>query len=91
MEPMDINGRTVLVAGLGVSGRGMADVLRGCGAHPLTVDERNPDADLHDFDAIDWEGVDLVATSPVFAPTTPRGRRRGSASPAPTARRPPPR
>ena len=71
MEPMDINGRTVLVAGLGVSGRGMADVLRGCGAHPLTVDERNPDADLHDFDAIDWEGVDLVATSPVFAPTTP--------------------
>lgn len=68
---MNLNNTTVLVAGLGISGRAMVDVLRPRAARVIGVDERNPDADLHSFDDIDWNGIDLVATSPVFAPHTP--------------------
>lgn len=46
----------------------------------LGVDEKKPDADLHSFDRIDWDHVDLVMTSPVFNPRTPfilEAQRRG--------------
>lgn len=61
----------VLVAGLGVSGRGAVEVLRSVGAEPVTVDERNTEANIHDFSAIDWSTIDAVVTSPVFNPRTP--------------------
>lgn len=68
---MRLAGMTVLVAGYGVSGVSMAEVLRERGAVPITVDERKSDADLHSFDQVDWESIDLVAVSPVFNPRTP--------------------
>lgn len=62
--------RRVLVAGLGVSGRGAAEVLRAVGVEPITVDENKPEADIHDFASIDWSKIDAVVTSPVFNPRT---------------------
>ncbi|MEE1296045.1 MAG: UDP-N-acetylmuramoyl-L-alanine--D-glutamate ligase [Bifidobacterium sp.] len=70
-ERKALSDSTVLIAGLGVSGRGMAQVLDGRAARVVTVDEGKPDADLHSFDDIEWGGVDLVCTSPVFNPRTP--------------------
>lgn len=63
--------KRVLVAGLGVSGRGAAEVLRAVGSETVTADENKPDADIHDFSAIDWSKIDAVVTSPVFNPRTP--------------------
>lgn len=77
---MDLSDKTVVVAGLGISGRSMVDVLRTRAAHVIGVDERKPEADLHSFDDIDWDSVDLVMTSPVFNPRTPfilEAQRRG--------------
>ena len=62
--------RRVLVAGLGISGRGAVEVLHKIGASPISVDENKPEADLHDFNAIDWSNIDAVVTSPVFNPRT---------------------
>ncbi|KAB5605986.1 UDP-N-acetylmuramoyl-L-alanine--D-glutamate ligase [Bifidobacterium jacchi] len=76
----DLAGWTVLVAGLGVSGRSMVDVLRDRAATVISVDERNDQADLHSFDDVDWDRIDLVCTSPVFNPRTPfilEAQRRG--------------
>ncbi|MCH9274722.1 UDP-N-acetylmuramoyl-L-alanine--D-glutamate ligase [Bifidobacterium amazonense] len=77
---MDVNGKTALVAGLGISGRSMVDVLRAHGAKAIGVDERREDADLKSFDDVDWDTIDLVCTSPVFNPRTPfilEAQRRG--------------
>ena len=63
--------KNVLVAGLGVSGRGASEVLRAVGANPITADENKPEANIHDFSAIDWSKIDAVVTSPVFNPRTP--------------------
>lgn len=63
--------RKVLVAGLGVSGRGAVEVLRAIGATPISVDENKPEADLHNFNEINWSDIDAVVTSPVFNPRTP--------------------
>ena len=68
---MDMSGKTVIVAGLGVSGQSMMEVLGSRAEKVLGVDEKKPDADLHSFDRIDWDHVDLVMTSPVFNPRTP--------------------
>lgn len=68
---MDMNGKTVIVAGLGVSGQSMMQVLGPRAGRVLGVDERKPDADLHSFDQIDWDDTDMVMTSPVFNPRTP--------------------
>ncbi|MBW3077747.1 UDP-N-acetylmuramoyl-L-alanine--D-glutamate ligase [Bifidobacterium simiiventris] len=68
---MRLDDKTVMVAGLGVSGRGMVEVLRPRAAKVFSVDERNEAADLHSFDDVDWDRVDLVCTSPVFNPRTP--------------------
>lgn len=62
--------RRVLVAGLGISGRGAVEVLHKIGASPISVDENKPEADLHDFNVIDWSDIDAVVTSPVFNPRT---------------------
>ncbi|NEG88955.1 UDP-N-acetylmuramoyl-L-alanine--D-glutamate ligase [Bifidobacterium aerophilum] len=77
---MKLGDATVMVAGLGVSGRGMVEVLRDRAAKVFSVDERNETADLHSFDDVDWDRVDLVCTSPVFNPRTPfilEAQRRG--------------
>ena len=68
---MDMNGKTVIVAGLGVSGQSMMQVLGPRAGRVLGVDERKPDADLRSFDQIDWDDTDMVMTSPVFNPRTP--------------------
>ncbi|MEE0971945.1 MAG: UDP-N-acetylmuramoyl-L-alanine--D-glutamate ligase [Bifidobacterium ruminantium] len=68
---MDMDGKTVIVAGLGVSGQSMMKVLESRAGRVLGVDERKPDADLHSFDQIDWNDTDMVMTSPVFNPRTP--------------------
>lgn len=68
---LDVNGKTVLVAGLGVSGRGAVEALQGRAGRVVSVDEKKPEADLHSFDEIDWNDVDIVVASPVFAPRTP--------------------
>ena len=73
-------GRTVLVAGLGVSGTAAAKVLLGTGARVLLVDGARPPAvdTLTDAGA-EWlgatdtvpDGVDLVVTSPGWRPDAP--------------------
>ena len=75
-----LRGRTAVVAGLGVSGRAAARLLRERGATVVGVDERRPDADLSSFDAIDWDSAGLLVVSPVFNPRTPfilEAQRRG--------------
>lgn len=77
---MDIEDRTVVIAGLGVSGTSLAEVLRERGAKVIGVDERKPEADLQSFDQVDWDHVDYVMASPVFNPRTPfilEAQRRG--------------
>lgn len=77
---MDLSDKTVLVAGLGISGRSMMEVLRSRAARVIGVDEHKPEADLHSFDDIDWDSADIVMTSPVFNPRTPfilEAQRRG--------------
>ena len=67
-------GRRVLVAGLGLSGRAAAAVLRDLGpAAPrvVTVDEHAPDADVRDAGQVDLADVDLVVASPGWRPTSP--------------------
>jgi UDP-N-acetylmuramoylalanine--D-glutamate ligase len=70
-ERVDLAGRRVLVAGLGVSGRAAARVLRERGATVTTLDARAEDADLHDDAQVDFGAVDLVVASPGWAPSTP--------------------
>lgn len=77
---MNLTDKTVLVAGLGISGRSVRDVLRSRGVTVVAVDERRDDADLKSFDDVDWDGVDVVMSSPVFNPRTPfvlEAQRRG--------------
>lgn len=77
---MQVADKTVVIAGLGVSGTSLAQVLAERGAHVIGVDERKSEADVHSFDQIDWDGVDYVMTSPVFNPRTPfilEAQRRG--------------
>ena len=68
---MNMDGKTVIVAGLGVSGQSMMEVLASRAGRVRGVDEKKPDADLHSFDQIDWDNTDMVMTSPVFNPRTP--------------------
>lgn len=77
---LDLEHMTVVVAGLGISGRSIVDILRPRAKEVIGVDEHKEDADLRSFDDIPWERVDLVCTSPVFNPRTPfivEARRRG--------------
>ena len=77
---MQVADKTVVIAGLGVSGTSLAEVLWECGAHVIGVDERKPEAGLRSFDDVDWDHVDYVMSSPVFNPRTPfvlEAQRRG--------------
>ena len=68
------DGRTVLVAGLGVSGRAAAQVLTDRGARVVTFDERAREADAHDAEALVADGLagaDLVVASPGLPPHHP--------------------
>lgn len=69
------DGRTVLVAGLGVTGRAAAQVLTDRGARVVTFDDRAPEADHRDVDALlaadGLAGVDLVVASPGLPPHHP--------------------
>lgn len=62
---------TAVVAGMGISGQNMAQLLKQQGTSVITVDERKPGAGRTSFDGIDWDGVDLLCVSPVFNPRTP--------------------
>jgi UDP-N-acetylmuramoylalanine--D-glutamate ligase len=66
---------TVVVAGLGVSGRAAARVLSARGARVVTVDARDPEADQSDaqtfVDAGGLDGADLVVVSPGWPPSNP--------------------
>jgi UDP-N-acetylmuramoylalanine--D-glutamate ligase len=78
--PEDVAGRTVVVAGLGVSGAAAARVLIGQGAHVLLTDAAEPSV-LDELVAAGatWlgavrelpEGADLVVTSPGWRPDSP--------------------
>ena len=61
----------VLVAGLGVTGRGVVAALDGRVAALVTADDRDPEADLHDLAAADLGAVDLLVASPGLPPTHP--------------------
>lgn len=63
-----LDGRRVLVAGLGISGRAAAAVLRANGAQVAVLDEAAAEADLHDAAAVDLDVVDLVVASPGWPP-----------------------
>ncbi len=60
---MQVADKTVVIAGLGVSGTSLAEVLRERGAHVIGVDERKPEADLHSFDDVDWEWIGITGTN----------------------------
>ena len=80
MSAVDLDGRTVLVAGLGVSGAAAARVLLAAGARVLLTDAAEPPvvAELTDAGAT-WlgaldtvpEGTELVVTSPGWRPDAP--------------------
>mgnify|MGYP002227933286 CR=1 FL=1 len=76
---MQVADKTVVIAGLGVSGTSLAEVLRERGAHVIGVDERKPEADLHSFDDVDWDHVDYVHVVPGVQP--PHPVRAGSPTP----------
>lgn len=68
-----VGGLTVVVAGLGVSGRAARTVLAERGARVVTVDASDPEADHVDAAALDaaggLDGADLVVVSPGWRPT----------------------
>ena len=61
----------MLVAGLGVTGRAVAQVLAARGSRVRTYDDVAGQADWREAAAVDWSGVDLVVTSPGLRPTHP--------------------
>jgi len=71
----DLTGRRVVVAGLGISGRAAVAALAERGAHLVTVDKRDPDADAADAAAFVASGgldrADLVVASPGWVPAGP--------------------
>lgn len=75
---MQVADKTVVIAGLGVSGTSLAEVLRERGTHVIGVDERKPEADLHSFDDVDWNAW---TTSCRPRCSTPHPVRAGSPTP----------
>ncbi|MFT3715456.1 MAG: UDP-N-acetylmuramoyl-L-alanine--D-glutamate ligase [Gordonia sp. (in: high G+C Gram-positive bacteria)] len=81
-DALALDGARVLVAGAGSTGASAVRVLRDQGAEPILVDTRFTDApaELHGVAGVgperyaadtDFAGVDLVVTSPGFAPHNP--------------------
>ncbi|MBO6049951.1 MAG: UDP-N-acetylmuramoyl-L-alanine--D-glutamate ligase [Aeriscardovia sp.] len=60
---------TVLVAGLGVSGLAVKDLLEKEGVKCETFDEKGK-GDFSNPSQVDWENITTVVTSPGFAPTS---------------------
>ncbi|TQL04446.1 UDP-N-acetylmuramoyl-L-alanine--D-glutamate ligase [Cellulomonas sp. SLBN-39] len=69
-SPVALEGRAVLVAGLGISGRAAAQALTDRGAAVVTFDDRADDAHAHDLAALgpDLRGAELVVASPGLPP-----------------------
>ncbi|MDO4912940.1 MAG: UDP-N-acetylmuramoyl-L-alanine--D-glutamate ligase [Bifidobacteriaceae bacterium] len=61
---------TVLVAGLGISGKSVIEALTPQVARVVTYDQKKPEADYHTAEEIRWEEISLVVTSPAFNPRT---------------------
>jgi UDP-N-acetylmuramoylalanine--D-glutamate ligase len=61
----------VLIAGFGISGHSVRDILAEHSVSTISVDEKVTDADMNTFDTVDWDTVDLVVVSPAFPPSTP--------------------
>lgn len=68
---VDLAAATVLVAGLGVTGRAVARVLATRAPVVITIDAGAPDADVHDLGDVDLSAVDVVVASPGWPPTHP--------------------
>ena len=68
---VDLARATVLVAGLGVTGRAVAQVLATRAAAVLTLDAGSSDADFADVQDIDLGAVDVVVVSPGWRPDHP--------------------
>jgi len=68
---LDLAGRRVLVAGLGLSGRAATQALTARDAAVTTLDARSEQADLHDDSAVDLGATDLVIASPGWSPASP--------------------
>ncbi|SDC72636.1 UDP-N-acetylmuramoylalanine--D-glutamate ligase [Sanguibacter gelidistatuariae] len=68
---VDLARSTVLVAGLGMTGRAVARVLATRARTVLTIDAGAPDADFHDASDVDLAAVDVVIASPGWRPTNP--------------------
>ncbi len=64
---MTLEGRRVLILGVGVAGRSAAEVTRELGGTPVTVDA-NGAADHRDLAGVDLGTFDVVMASPGFAP-----------------------
>jgi UDP-N-acetylmuramoylalanine--D-glutamate ligase len=67
----DFSNAVVLVAGLGISGRSVAEILTTHHVRVITVDEHNDAAEYSSFDNLNWDDITLVVTSPGFPPRTP--------------------
>lgn len=68
---VDLARATVLVAGLGVTGRAVARVLASRTHAVVTLDAGAPDADFRDVSDVDLATVDVVVASPGWRPTSP--------------------
>lgn len=68
LDSLDSKGLAALVAGLGVSGRSARDVLAAQGHRVVTLDEGPAESTYSSSDAIAWDEIGLVITSPVFHP-----------------------
>ncbi|WP_307845033.1 UDP-N-acetylmuramoyl-L-alanine--D-glutamate ligase [Actinotalea solisilvae] len=72
--PVDLAGRRVLVAGLGVTGRAVVAALTALGDRApalVTLDAHAPEADVAAEADVDLADVDLVVASPGWRPTSP--------------------
>ena len=67
----DLSTARVVVAGLGITGRAVASALADRARHVLTVDASAPEADVANPDDVDFAEVDLIVTSPGWAPSHP--------------------
>lgn len=68
---VDLARATVLVAGLGITGRAVVGVLQTRAGAVLTLDADAPDADHRDITDVDLTAVDVVVVSPGWRPTHP--------------------
>lgn len=64
-------GKTILVWGMGVSGKSAATYLLSQGASVIAVDKKSCDGVLEESAPLPWDKIDLVVKSPGIAPTHP--------------------